>query len=315
MPTANLNIATLSDFIKTEARKLGFYTVGISKAEYLPGHEKRVESWLAAGMQGEMSYLERNREKRYDPRKLVEGAKSVITVLQNYFPEKEMAQDDNFQISKYAYGKDYHTVIKDKLFLLLKKIEEKAGKTHARVFVDSAPVLDRAWAHRSGLGFIGKNTMLINRNGGSYFFIGHIITNLELEYEATEPEKNFCGSCTLCLKACPTEALKPFELDARKCISYLTIEHRSELPVELKDKFGNWIFGCDICQDVCPWNRAANPNNEPLFSPMDAVISMKKEDWKLLEKATFNALFIESAFMRAGFEGLNRNIVFVDSQK
>jgi epoxyqueuosine reductase len=307
-----MNTGELTEWIKTEAKKAGFFTCGISKAEHLPEHKKRVEDWLEKGMQGEMGYLERNKEKRYDPRKLVEGAKYVITVLQNYAPEKTLPKEDNFQISKYAYGKDYHTVIKDKLHLLLNKIEDKTGKTSSRVFVDSAPVLDRAWAHKSGLGFFGKNTMLINRKGGSFFFIGHIITDLELEYEKTEPEKSFCGSCTLCLKACPTEALKPFELDARKCISYLTIEHRSDLPENLKDKFENWIFGCDICQDVCPWNRKINSHNEPLFSPLDALFNLKKKDWKLLKKTTFNALFKESAVTRAGFEGLKRNIEFLE---
>ena len=301
----------LTRWIKMELSGLGFFACGISKAEHLPEHEKRVEKWLESEMQGEMSYLERNKEKRYDPRKLVEGAKSVITVLQNYFPERTLQDLDNFKISKYAYGKDYHTVIKDKLHFLVKKIEEQIGKTHSRVFVDSAPVLDRAWAHRSGLGFIGKNTMLINRKGGSYFFIGHIITDLQLEYDKVEPEKNFCGSCSLCLKACPTEALKPYELDSRKCISYLTIEHRSELPPNLKDKFENWIFGCDICQDVCPWNRVVKQHNEPLFTPLDALISMKKKDWKLLKKSIFNTLFKESAISRAGFEGLKRNIDFL----
>jgi epoxyqueuosine reductase len=315
MPKQEMNNTALSQWIKTETLKIGFFACGISKAEHLTEHEKRVENWLEKGMQGEMNYLERNKEKRYDPRKLVEGAKSVITVLQNYFPEKMLPQKDNFQLSKYAYGKDYHVVMKDKLHLLLQKIEAKMGKTNSRVFVDSAPVLDRAWAHKSGLGFIGKNTMLINRKGGSFFFIGHIITDLELEYEETEPEKNFCGSCTLCLKACPTEALKPFELDARKCISYLTIEHRSELPENLKDKFENWIFGCDICQDVCPWNRAAKHHEEPLFSPLDALIKMKKKDWKALEKSTFKTLFKESAVCRAGFEGLKRNIDFLKAEE
>ncbi|HEY9114940.1 MAG TPA: tRNA epoxyqueuosine(34) reductase QueG [Bacteroidales bacterium] len=315
MSSPNTNTANLSEFIKNEAENLGFFACGISKAEHLPEHEKHVESWLDKGMQGEMSYLERNNEKRYDPTKLVEGAKSVITVLQNYFPEKMLPRNDNFQFSKYAYGKDYHMVMKDKLHVLLQKIEEKRGKTKSRVFVDSAPVLDRAWAHKSGLGFIGKNTMLINRKGGSFFFIGHIITDLELEYEKAEPEKNFCGSCTLCLKACPTNALKPYELDARKCISYLTIEHRSDLPGKLKDKFENWIFGCDICQDVCPWNRSSSHHNEPLFTPLDSLINMKKNDWKMLEKSTFNLLFKETAVMRAGYDGLKRNIDFLETDE
>jgi epoxyqueuosine reductase len=312
LPNSGSDTIQLTDFIKNEAENLRFFACGISKARHLPDHQKRVENWLEQGMQGEMSYLERNKEKRYDPTKLIEGAKSIVTVLLSYFPEELLPQKDNFQLSKYAYGKDYHVVMKDKLHLLVQKIEEKTGKTNSRTFVDSAPVLDRAWAHKSGLGFIGKNTMLINRKGGSFFFIGHIITDLELEYEKAEPEKNFCGNCTLCLKACPTEALNPYELDARKCISYLTIEHRSGLPVELKDKFENWIFGCDICQDVCPWNRFADQNNEALFKPVDALINMNKNDWRALEKSTFDTLFSESAVMRAGYDGLKRNIDFLE---
>lgn len=303
--------SNLTQFIKSEAVHFGFYACGISKAALLAEDGQRIDEWLSEGMHGEMSYLERNREKRYDPTLLVEGAKSVITVLQGYFPAKTIPAEDNFKLSKYAYGKDYHLVMKDKLHLLLNKIEKQTGKTMSRIFVDSAPVLDRAWAYKSGLGFIGKNTMLINRDGGSFFFIGHIITDLELNYEENVAEKNFCGSCTLCLKACPTQALEPFELDARKCISYLTIEHRSDLPSEFKENFKDWIFGCDICQDVCPWNRFAHQHNEPLFSPLDTLINMKKKDWKAMEKSTFDMLFSESALMRTEFEGLKRNISFI----
>jgi len=302
-----MNSSELTMFIKAEAEKQDFYACGISQAGHLSEHEKRVEDWLEQGMQGEMSYLERNKEKRYDPTKLVEGAKSIITVLQSYFPKELLPRNNNFHLSKYAYGKDYHVVMKDKLHLLLQKIEEQTGKTKSRVFVDSAPVLDRAWAHESGLGFIGKNTMLINRKGGSFHFIGHIICDLELDYDETD-YKNYCGSCTKCIDACPTQAIEAFRIDARKCISFLTIENRGEIPPQFQDHFNNWIFGCDICQDVCPWNKFSEPHNEPLFSLPKEIFAMKRMDWESLDKPTFNILFKDSAVQRAGFKGLKRNI-------
>lgn len=306
-----LQRSKLSNQIKSESKELGFYACGISKADYLPDDESRVEDWLKNQMHGEMSWMERNKEKRYDPTKLVEGAKSVISVLYNYTPEQKLPTEDNYNISCYAYGNDYHKVLKDKLHQLLIFIESVAGKRNARVFVDSAPVLDRAWAHKSGLGFIGKNTLLINRKGGSFFFIGHIILDLELDYSENEGEKNFCGSCTLCINACPTDALEPFKLDARKCISYLTIEHRSEIPPALKGKFNDWIFGCDICQDVCPWNRETEPHQEPLFALSDELRSLNKKDWDDLDKDQFKALFLQSALQRTGFEGLKRNLNYL----
>jgi epoxyqueuosine reductase len=301
----------LTKLIKTEASNLGFFACGISKAEHLLDEEIRVEQWLAENMHGEMSWMERNKEKRYDPTKLVEGAKSVISVLYNYTPDVRLPENDNFHISAYAYGDDYHKILKDKLHKLLLFIEANSGKRDARVFVDSAPVLDRAWAHRAGLGFIGKNTLLINRKGGSYFFIGQIILDLELDAENRPAEKNFCGSCTLCLQACPTNALEPFKLDARKCISYLTIEHKSEIPVKFKGQFNDWIFGCDICQDVCPWNRDVKPNQEPAFHPSEELLAMKKQHWQLLDQEKFNSLFSKSAVKRAGFSGLHRNIKYL----
>jgi epoxyqueuosine reductase len=306
-----LRRSQLSDLIKKEAERLGFFKCGISKAGHLKDDEERAEQWLANGMQGEMGWMERNKEKRYDPTKLVEGAKSVITVLYNYTPKQKFPEKDNFKISSYAYGKDYHKIVKDKLHELLLIIEQKTGKRNARVFVDSAPVLDRAWAHRSGLGFIGKNTMLINRKGGSNFFIGHIIIDLELEYEENAAEKKFCGSCTLCINACPTNALEPYKLDARKCISYLTIEHRSEFPETFKGKFVNWIFGCDICQDVCPWNRDVKPHSEPLFNPSKELKAMRKTDWQQMDEGSFNSLFSESAVQRTGIDSLKRNIDYL----
>lgn len=298
--------------IMEKADSLGFFDCGVSKAEYLAEDEKRMERWLEEDMHGEMAYLERNREKRYDPTKLVKDAKSVITVLYAYAPPEKLNESDNFKITSYAYGADYHKVIKDKLYQLLLFIEKISGKCNARVFVDSAPVLDRAWAHRSGLGFIGKNTMLINRKGGSFYFIGSIIIDQEFDCEEGITEKNFCGSCTLCIKACPTDALEPFNLDARKCISYLTIENRNKIPARFKDKFENWIFGCDICQDVCPWNRKVTSHKEPLFLLSDELKSMRKKDWKSLNENAFNKLFEVSAVKRAGYDGLMRNIHFIE---
>ncbi len=304
----------LSEQIKKEARILGFYDCGISKAGFLEEDAVRMESWLEKGMQGEMKYLERNREKRYDATKLVEGGQSVITVLYNYFPEKEIPESSHYKISKYAYGKDYHYVIKAKLKKLLEKIEIMSGKRNARIFVDSAPVLDKAYARKSGLGFIGKNTMLISRKGGSYFFIGHIILDLKLKTDE-ETTVSFCGNCTQCIDACPTDALQPFEVDARKCISYLTIEYRGDtIPREFSGKWQNRVFGCDICQDVCPWNRFAIAHKEPLFDVSEKLKTMTKENWEQIDKPLFKVLFKGSAVERTGFKGLKRNIEFLKSE-
>lgn len=301
---------TLSEFIRTEALNLGFFDCGFSKSRHLPYDERRMELWLKDGKNADMSYLERNREKRYNPGLLVEESKTVITVLLNFYPSEKLEETNNYKISKYAYGKDYHYIIKDNLKLLLLKIEEKTGKRKARIFTDSAPVLDRAWARESGLGFVGKNTTLINKKGGSFFFIGHIILDLEIDYEAMSVA-NGCGSCTKCIQACPTDALEPFKLDARKCISYLTIENRGEIPQEFSGKFNDYILGCDICMDVCPWNRFAIPNTEVLFQPSAELLEMRKTDWENLDKKKFNSLFKGSAVERAGFKGLKRNINFV----
>ncbi len=308
-----MNTFQLSEFIKSEAGKIGFFACGISKAQHLKEDEARMEAWLKKGMHGTMSYLEKNKSKRYDPSKLIDGAKSVITVLYNYYPLRKLPETDNLRISKYAYGVDYHFVIKEKLSLLLSSIEEKTGERVARIFVDSAPVLDRSWARESGLGFIGKNTLLINRKGGSFYFIGHIICDLELAYDKTD-YKNYCGTCTKCIDACPTQAIEAFQVDARKCISYLTIENRGEILTQFKHNFNNWIFGCDICQDVCPWNKFSKPHNEPLFNPSDDLINMEKNNWEQLEKPVFNSLFRHSALQRTGFKGLKRNIRFVSEK-
>ena len=311
MPLQSLNKQLLSKLIKSSALSLGFFDCGISKAEYLPEDAHKMEDWLSGGNNGKMAYLENNRDKRYNPTLLVDGAKSVITVLYNYYPKKELSKTNNYNISKYAYGNDYHYIIKEKLKQLLDKIEEKIGKSNARVFTDSAPILDRAWARKSGLGFIGKNTLLINRKGGSFFFIGHIIIDVELYYEDSVDPVSYCGSCTKCIDACPTNAIKDNYVDARSCISYLTIEYKGELPQNMKGKFDNWIFGCDICQDVCPWNRFSTAHNEPLFELSEELVNMKNLNFNELAKPDFKKLFKNSAVMRTGYKGLVRNIDFV----
>jgi len=300
------------ELLKAEALRLGFDELGISKAQQLADDARLMEDWLRQGFQGSMSYLERNREKRYDPRLLVAGTATVITVLQNYFPKEKLPEEDNYKISKYAYGKDYHKLIRKKLQKLLNFIENQTGKLDGtRAFTDSAPVLDRAWAQKSGLGFIGKNTCLIHPRKGSFFFVGHLLIPIGLE--ATENEiTDYCGTCRRCLDACPTGALvEAHHLDARKCISYLTIEHKDELPEALRQQFEGWIFGCDICQDVCPWNRFAKPHNEPGFLISEQLKKMRKPDWERLDENTFNELFAGSAVKRAAYNGLKRNIDFL----
>lgn len=311
MPVDAKQNEKLSKLIIENAAELGFLDCGISKAEYLPDDEKRMEQWLTLGYNGDMSYLERNKEKRYDPSKLVDNAQSIITVLYNYFPHENISTNNSYQISKYAYGTDYHYVVKEKLRKLNGFIEKLAGTHNSRIFVDSAPVLDRAWAKRGGLGFIGKNTMLINKKAGSFFFIGHIITDLKLQVEDTEELKNYCGSCTRCIDACPTQAIVDGKINANECISYLTIEYRGELDESKKEKVYPMIFGCDICQDVCPWNRFSKPHNEPLFIPSDKLKNMTSTDWQNLDKQGFNNLFKNSAVQRTRYKGLRRNINFL----
>ena len=306
------NRYSISDFIKQEAKTLGFFDCGISKVKFLKEDSLRVEKWLESGHHATMSYMERNREKRYNPALLVENAKSVITVLYNYYPKTKLPEENNYKISKYAYGKDYHFIIKEKLNLLLQKIEDKAGKRIARIFVDSAPVLDRAWATQSGLGFIGKNTLLINKKGGSFFFIGQIIIDLVMAYNENPDLASYCGTCTACIDACPTQAIKPFEIDARKCISFLTIENRDDISEHFKSKMNGWIFGCDICQDVCPWNtKFATHHNNSLFDPSELLLNMRKPDWENLDKPDFKKLFKHTPVERTGYKGLIRNIDFM----
>ena len=301
-----------SAWIVAEAEKLGFDACGIACATALDEESSHVEQWLAEEHEGEMAYLTRNKEKRYDPRLLVEGTKSIITVLYNYFPKQTIGDGKHFKIAKYAYGADYHDVLKNKMRRLLELIESQTGKLEGtRVFVDSAPVLDRAWAVRCGLGFIGKNTTLIHPKKGSFFFIGHLFLPIELA-ETGKTLSNHCGHCTKCLDACPTGALEsPFHIDARKCISYLTIEYKGNLDGLDPNSFNGWMYGCDICQDVCPYNRFSLPNFEPQFQPSEPLKAMRENDWKNLTKADFDTLFKHSAVQRAGFEGLKRNIEFI----
>lgn len=304
-----------SGWIVAEAERMGFDACGIAQATALEEESAHVEQWLESDCEGEMGYLTRNKEKRYDPRLLVEGTKSIVTVLYNYYPKQRIGDSDKFKIAKYAYGADYHDVLKRKMRQLLESIEAQTGKLEGtRLFVDSAPVLDRAWAVRCGLGFIGKNTTLIHPKKGSFFFIGHLFLPIELEGTG-KPLTNRCGRCTKCLDACPTGALEaPFHIDARKCISYLTIEYKGSLAGIDPKTFNGWMYGCDICQDVCPYNRFALPNKEPEFQPSERLIAMHDEDWKSLSKEDFDALFKHSAVQRAGYEGLKRNIDFISEE-
>jgi epoxyqueuosine reductase len=309
------NKQSLSELIKSEALRLGFYSCGISKADYLENDADKLRNWLDYSQYARMEYMANHFEKRTDPRKLMEGAKSVISVLLNYFPQASTNASETYKIARYAYGTDYHFVLKRKLKQLIAIIRKEAGDVNARAFTDSAPVLDRAWAVRGGLGWIGKNTCLITKEQGSYFFIGEIICDLELEYN-NYLEPDHCGGCTRCLDSCPTGALKPNQLDANLCISYWTIENKSdEIPESFAGKFQDNIFGCDICQDVCPWNRLSEPHNEPEFSLSEGLQKMKKNDWEELNPDQYQKLFRNSPIKRAGYNGLNRNIMFVSARK
>ncbi|MCR9182383.1 MAG: tRNA epoxyqueuosine(34) reductase QueG [Flavobacteriaceae bacterium] len=298
-----------TQLIKTEANRLGFLSCGISKAGFLEEEAPRLEKWLNQNMHGEMRYMENHFDKRLDPTKLVPGAKSVISLLLNYYP-KESQTDETYKISKYAYGTDYHFVIKDKLKQLLHFIEAEIGEVDGRAFVDSAPVLDKAWAAKSGLGWIGKHSNLLTQQVGSFYFIAELMLDLELEYDT--PVTDHCGTCTACIDACPTQAIvEPYVVDGSKCISYFTIELKNEIPNDVKGQFDDWVFGCDICQDVCPWNRFSKPHNEPLFNPKPELLSMTKKDWEEITRDVFQKVFQKSAVKRTKFEGLQRNIGFL----
>jgi epoxyqueuosine reductase len=298
-----------SALIKSESGKLGFSYCGISAARFLEEEAPRLEKWLAEGRHGQMKYMENYFDKRLDPRLLVPGAKSVISLLYNYYPQQEQRPDAP-KISKYAYGNDYHEVIREKLNSLLQTLREQVGEISGRAFVDSAPVLDKAWAAKSGIGWIGKNSNLITRESGSFFFIAELITDLELEPDG--PIKDYCGSCTRCIDACPTDAIiAPYVVDGSKCISYLTIELKEEIPNEFKDRTENWAFGCDICQDVCPWNRFSTPHSEPLFNDSRGLLGMSTGDWHEMTEETFSRVFHGSAVKRTKFRGLQRNLRFL----
>ena len=306
------NKAKNTNLIKEEAKRLGFMSCGMSKAEFLEEEAPRLEEWLNKNRNGQMYYMENHFDKRLDPTKLVEGSKSVISLLLNYYPN-EFQNPESYKISKYAYGKDYHFVIKDKLKSLLQFIQNEIGEVEGRAFVDSAPVLDKAWAAKSGLGWIGKNSNLLSKKAGSFFFIAELIVDLELEYDT--PVTDHCGTCTACIDACPTNAIvEPYKVDGSKCISYFTIELKDELPNSFKNTFDDWMFGCDVCQDVCPWNRFSKSHSEPLFDPHPDLLKFDKKDWQEITKETFNEIFRKSAVKRTKFEGLKRNINFLDSQ-
>ena len=303
------NKAKYSQFIKSEAKRLGFLSCGISRAGFLEEEAPRLEAWLKENRHGQMQYMENHFDKRLDPTLLVDGAKSVISLLLNYYPEKEQSVE-GYKISKYAYGQDYHFVIKHRLKELLQSIQENIGEVGGRAFVDSAPVLDKAWAAKSGLGWIGKNSNLLSKQVGSFFFIAELVVDIELEYDHAVTDH--CGSCTACIDACPTDAIiQPYVVDGSKCISYFTIELKDNLPADMKGKFDEWAFGCDVCQDVCPWNRFSKPHAEPLFNPHPELLSMSKKDWEEITEDTFRKVFKNSAVKRTKYEGLKRNISFL----
>ncbi|MEM1043403.1 MAG: tRNA epoxyqueuosine(34) reductase QueG [Bacteroidota bacterium] len=295
--------------LKAEARRLGFDACGIAKAERLDAEAERLEQWLLDGRHASMRWMENHFEKRVDPRRLVDGAQSVVSVLHTYYQPAERPEDPAVgKISRYAWGDDYHTVVKDKLYALYHWLDEAAGGISGRVFADSAPVLDKAWAARSGLGWIGKSTMLLNRDLGSFFFVGELIVDVPLATDG--PIADYCGSCTRCLDACPTGALDaPYRIDANRCISYLTIEHRGEtLPEGMDSEIGNWIFGCDICQNVCPWTKFSQPTDEPRFAPRPGVTDTELQEWAELDLDAFRERFRHSPVKRTKFEGFQRNV-------
>lgn len=300
--------------IKEKAIELGFTACGISPAGFLADQKGHLESWLDAGMHGEMGYMARNMEKRLDPRLIFEGARSVVSVLLNYYPCQRQTDAHAPVLSKYAFGKDYHFVMKEKLRLLLQYIQEMIP-CNGRAFTDSAPVMDKAWAVRSGLGWIGKNTNLISVEHGSFFFVGELVLDIDLEPDE-KMVRNHCGTCTRCIDACPTGAItEAYRVDARRCISYQTIELKGELDEGLKGKFRNRVFGCDICQDVCPWNLKSEPHREVLFNPHPKLMGLSRKEWHEMDQSLFNELFLNSAVKRAKFSGMKRNLRFIADEK
>ncbi|HET8861477.1 tRNA epoxyqueuosine(34) reductase QueG [Marivirga sp.] len=309
-----LPIEKNTKIIKSIASDLGFDFCGVSKAGFLEEEAPKLENWLNKGYHGKMHYMENHFDKRLDPTKLVEGAKSVVSLMYNYYPEQDLAKSDSYKIAKYAYGKDYHFVIKDKLKDFMSRIHEEIGEVDGRVFVDSAPVMERQWAAKSGLGWLGKNSLLLSKQRGSFYFLAELIIDLELKEDG--PMQDYCGTCTKCIDACPTDAIVGDGIvDASKCISYLTIELKDDLPTEFSNKMENWVFGCDICQDVCPWNRFSKPHQEEAFQPHPLLNEMDKKDWKEMTKEVFNEIFRKSAVKRTKYSGLMRNIEYVKSNK
>jgi epoxyqueuosine reductase len=296
-----------SQLIKDTANKLGFLSCGIAQAGFLAEEAPRLTKWLSEKKHGEMAYMENHFDMRLDPSKLVDGAKSVISLSYNYFTDQNQINADAPKISKYAFGEDYHFVIKEKLKTFLQILKENIGDFNGRVFVDSAPVMEKAWAQKSGIGWVGKNANLITQKQGSFFFLAEIILDIPLCYDA--PATDHCGTCTKCIDACPTQAIiEPYVVDGSRCISYFTIELKNEFPKEMKGKFDNWMFGCDVCQDVCPWNRFSNPNQESKFNASERMLNMKASEWKELTEETFQLIFKNSAVKRTKYEGLKRNI-------
>ena len=300
-----------TELIKNEAKRLGFISCGISRAEFLEDEAPRLEKWLKTNMHGEMKYMENYFEKRLDPSKLVGDAKSVISLAYNYYP-KDLQNKEAPKVSKYAYGMDYHYVIKEKLIFFLSFIKDKIGDVNGRAFVDSAPILEKAWASKSGIGWVGKNSNLITKQVGSFYFLAELIVDLELDYDGIESDH--CGECTACIDSCPTQAIvEPYVVDGSKCISYFTIELKENIPNEFKEKFEDWVFGCDICQDVCPWNKFSKPHKEPLFQSTSELMKMSRDEWNEITKETFNKIFKNSAVKRTGYKGLTRNLNFIKS--
>ena len=296
-----------SQLIKQKAEKFGFQSCGISKAEFLEEEAPRLEAWLNKGYHGEMKYMENHFDKRLNPTLLVDGAKSVISLSYNYFPKVKIDEINNFKISKYAYGEDYHEVIKDILKNMVAELQEEIGEFGFRVFVDSAPVLEKAWARKSGLGWVGKNANLITKKHGSFYFLAEIICDLELDYDLAVTDH--CGSCRACIDACPTQAIVSDRIvDGSKCISYATIELKNEIPDYFNGKMDDWIFGCDVCQDVCPWNRFSAPTLQEKFAPNFQKLNFRKNEWKELTQELFSEIFKKSAVKRTKFSGLMRNI-------
>jgi epoxyqueuosine reductase len=300
-----------TELIKNEAKRLGFISCGVSRAEFLEDEAPRLEKWLKNNMHGEMKYMENYFEKRLDPSKLVDDAKSVISLSYNYYP-KDLQNKEAPKVSKYAYGIDYHYVIKEKLIFFLSFIKDKIGDVNGRAFVDSAPILEKAWASKSGIGWVGKNSNLITKQVGSFYFLAELIVDLELDYDGIESDH--CGECTACIDSCPTQAIvEPYVVDGSKCISYFTIELKENIPNEFKEKFEDWVFGCDICQDVCPWNKFSKSHKEPLFQPTPELMKMSREEWNEITEETFNKIFKNSAVKRTGYKGLTRNLNFIKS--